>query len=277
METTADLRPAARVGTLQPQQRSRVYWALMDTLIIAKRNLQHIPRIPTQLLDVTVQPFMFVLLFRFVFGGAIKTGGTSYINYLMPGIFVQTLVFASVTTGVGLAEDLAKGLVDRFRSLPMARSAVLAGRTVADLAQSVLGVTVMFIVGMLVGFRPQGNPLGWVVAFGLLLLCGFAFSWIGALIGMIAPNAEGVQAFGFTALFPLTFASSAFVPTQTMPVWLRVFAEHQPVSVIINAARELLLGQPFGATSLQAFAWCAGILAVFAPVAVTLYRRKTSR
>ncbi|HEY8292198.1 MAG TPA: ABC transporter permease [Thermomicrobiales bacterium] len=277
MDATADLRPAARVGTLQPQQRSRVYWALMDTLIIAKRNLQHIPRIPTQLLDVTVQPFMFVLLFRFVFGGAIKTGGTSYINYLMPGIFVQTLVFASVTTGVGLAEDLAKGLVDRFRSLPMARSAVLAGRTVADLVQSVLGVTVMFIVGMLVGFRPQGNPLGWIVALGLLLLCGFAFSWIGALLGMIAPNAEGVQAFGFTVLFPLTFASSAFVPTQTMPAWLRVFAEHQPVSVIINAARELLLGQPLGATSLQAFAWCAGILAIFAPVAVTLYRRKTSR
>jgi ABC transporter DrrB family efflux protein len=277
MDATADLRPAARAGSLQPQQRSKAYWGLMDTLIIAKRNLQHIPRIPTQLLDVTVQPFMFVLLFRFVFGGAIKTGGTSYINYLMPGIFVQTLVFASVTTGVGLAEDLAKGLVDRFRSLPMARSAVLAGRTVADLAQSVLGVTVMFIVGMLVGFRPQGNPLGWVVAFGLLLLCGFAFSWIGALLGMIAPNAEGVQAFGFTVLFPLTFASSAFVPTQTMPAWLRVFAEHQPVSVIINGARELLLGQSFGATSLQAFAWCAGILAVFAPVAVTLYRRKTSR
>jgi ABC-2 type transport system permease protein/oleandomycin transport system permease protein len=159
----------------------------------------------------------------------------------------------------------------------MARSAVLAGRTVADLVQSVLGVTVMFIVGMLVGFRPQGNPLGWIVALGLLLLCGFAFSWIGALLGMIAPNAEGVQAFGFTVLFPLTFASSAFVPTQTMPAWLRVFAEHQPVSVIINAARELLLGQPLGATSLQAFAWCAGILAIFAPVAVTLYRRKTSR
>lgn len=264
-------------GSFTPPHRSRLSWAIADTLIVAKRNLQHIPRVPTQLLDVTIQPIMFVLLFRFVFGGAIQTGDTSYINYLMPGIFVQTLVFASVTTGVGLAEDLAKGLVDRFRSLPMARSAVLAGRTVADLVQSVLGVTIMLVVGMLVGFRPQGNPLGWVIAFALFLLCGFAFSWIGALLGMIAPNAEGVQAFGFTVLFPLTFASSAFVPTETMPAWLRAFAENQPVSVIINAARGLLLGQPFGATTWQAFAWCAGILAVFAPVAVTRYRRKTTR
>lgn len=265
------------LGALQPERRSRLYWTVMDALVIAKRNLQHIPRIPTKLLDVTIQPFMFVLLFRFVFGGAIKTGGTAYINYLMPGIFVQTLVFASVTTGVGLAEDLARGLVDRFRSLPMARSAVLAGRTVADLVQSILGVTVMLTVGVLVGFRPQGNPLGWVVAFGLLLLCGFAFSWIGALLGMIAPNAEGVQAFGFTVLFPLTFASSAFVPTETMPAWLRVFAEHQPVSIIINAARGLLLGQPFGVTSLLAFVWCAGILALFTPLSVSLYRRRTAR
>lgn len=262
---------------LTPPRRSRLVWAIMDTFVMAKRNLQHIPRVPTQLLDVTIQPIMFVLLFRFVFGGAIQTGGTAYINYLMPGIFVQTLVFASVTTGVGLAEDLSKGLVDRFRSLPMARSAVLAGRTVADLVQSVLGVTIMLVVGLLVGFRPQGNPLGWVAAFGLFLLCGFAFSWVGALLGMIAPNAESVQAFGFTVLFPLTFASSAFVPTETMPAWLRVFAENQPVSVIINGSRGLLLGQPAVATVVSAFAWLAGILLLFAPIAVARYRRTATR
>ena len=278
MTAPATIQPATPgTGALQPMHRSRLYWVIADALILAKRNLQHIPRIPAQLLDVTIQPIIFVLLFRFVFGGAIKTGDTSYVNYLMPGIFVQTLIFGGMNTGVGLAEDLAKGLIDRFRSLPMARSAVLAGRTVADLVQSVLGVTIMLIVGLLVGFRPQGNPLGWIVAFAIILLCGFAFSWVGALLGMIAPNAESVQAFGFIAIFPLTFACSAFVPTQTMPGWLRAFTEHQPVSVIVNAARALLLGQPFNATCWLAFAWCAGILLAFAPIAVSLYRRKTTR
>ena len=265
------------LGALQPEQRSRLYWTVMDALVIAKRNLQHIPRIPAQLLDVTIQPIIFVLLFRFVFGGAIKTGGTSYVNFLMPGIFVQTLIFGGVNTGVGLAEDLQRGLIDRFRSLPMARSAVLAGRTIADLVQSVLGVTVMLTVGMLVGFRPQGNALGWVAALALILLCGFTVSWVGAMMGLIAPNAESVQAIGFMAIFPLTFASSAFVPTSTMPGWLRAFTDHQPVTAIVNATRALLLGQPVGMSAWQALAWCVGILALFAPLSVSLYRRRTAR
>jgi ABC transporter DrrB family efflux protein len=268
---------APHLGALQPEQRSRLYWTVMDALVIAKRNLQHIPRIPAQLLDVTIQPIIFVLLFRFVFGGAIKTSGTSYVNFLMPGIFVQTLIFGGVNTGVGLAEDLQRGLIDRFRSLPMARSAVLAGRTIADLVQSVLGVTVMLTVGMLVGFRPQGNALGWVAALALILLCGFTFSWVGAMMGLIAPNAESVQAIGFMAIFPLTFASSAFVPTSTMPGWLRAFTDHQPVTAIVNATRALLLGQPVGTTAWQALAWCVGILVVFAPLSVSLYRRRTAR
>src|SRR6476646_9101017 len=177
--TTAKPIAAPRAATLQPQRRSRLYWAISDTFVIAKRNLMHIPRIPMQLLDVTIQPIIFVLLFRYVFGGAINTGDTSYVNYLMPGIFVQTLIFACMTTGVGMAEDLHKGLVDRFRSLPMARSAVLAGRTFADLLQSVLGLTVMMTVGILVCFRPQGGPLNFIAAVALMLLCSFAFSWIG--------------------------------------------------------------------------------------------------
>jgi ABC transporter DrrB family efflux protein len=278
MTALTDIQTAPpRMGALQPPHHSRLYWTIADALVVAKRNLQHIPRIPTQLLDVTIQPIIFVLLFRFVFGGAINTGGTSYVNYLMPGIFVQTLIFGGMNTGVGLADDLAKGLIDRFRSLPMARSAVLAGRTVADLVQSVLGVTVMLTVGLLVGFRPHGNPLGWVAALALILLCGFAFSWIGAMLGLIAPNVESVQAFGFIVIFPLTFASSAFVPTGTMPGWLRAFAAHQPVTLIVNAARALLLGQPLGTTGWQALAWCIGILAVFAPVSVWLYRTRTAR
>jgi ABC-2 type transport system permease protein/oleandomycin transport system permease protein len=232
--------------------------------------------VPLQLLDVTIQPIIFVLLFRFVFGGAINTGG-SYVNYLMAGIFVQTLIFGGINTGVGLAEDLAKGLIDRFRSLPMARSAVLAGRTIADLVQSVLGITVMLTVGLLVGFRPQGSPLAWCAAFALILFCGFAFSWIGATMGLLAQSAENVQAFGFIVIFPLTFASSAFVPTSTMPAWLQEFAAHQPVTQIVNAARGLLLDQPIGTSGWQALAWCFAILAVFVPLSVSLYRRKTAR
>jgi len=266
-----------RIAVLQPERRSRLYWTLMDALVIAKRNLQHIPRIPAQLLDVTIQPIIFVLLFRFVFGGAISTGGTSYVNFLMPGILVQTLVFGGMNTGVGLAEDLQRGLIDRFRSLPMARSAVLAGRTIADGAQSILGITVMLIVGLLVGFRPAGNPLGWCAALALALLCSFTFSWVGAMMGLIAPNAESVQAIGFMAIFPLTFASSAFVPTSTMPGWLRAFTDHQPVTAIVNAVRALLLGQPVGTSGWQALAWCVGILVVFAPLSVSLYRRRTAR
>jgi ABC transporter DrrB family efflux protein len=275
--TTSIPIEAPHAGALQPSHHSRLYWTIADALILAKRNLQHIPRIPAQLLDVTIQPIIFVLLFRFVFGGAISTGGVSYVNYLMPGIFIQTLIFGGVNTGVGLAEDLQRGLVDRFRSLPMARSAVLAGRTIADLVQSTLGVTVMLVVGLLVGFRPQGNVLGWCAALLLILLCGFTFSWIGATMGLIAPNAESVQAVGFMVIFPLTFASSAFVPTSSMPGWLRAFADHQPVSLIINAVRDLLLGQPLGTTGWQALAWCLGILVVFAPVSVSLYRTKTAR
>lgn len=264
-------------GALQPPHHSRLYWTIADALILAKRNLQHIPRIPAQLLDVTIQPIIFVLLFRFVFGGAISTGGVSYVNYLMPGIFIQTLIFGGVNTGVGLAEDLNRGLVDRFRSLPMARSAVLAGRTISDLVQSTLGVTVMLTVGLLVGFRPHLNVLDLCAALLLILLCGFTFSWIGATMGLIAPNAESVQAVGFMVIFPLTFASSAFVPTSTMPGWLRAFADHQPVTLIVNATRGLLLGQPLGATGWAALAWCVAILVVFAPLSVSLYRNKTAR
>ena len=270
-------RPAVTRAVPQPQRRSRLYWALHDTYIIAKRNLMHIPRIPMMLLDVTVQPIIFVLLFRYVFGGAIDTGDTSYVNYLMPGIFIQTLIFACITTGVGMAEDLHRGLIDRFRSLPMARSGVLAGRTIADLVQSSLGLTIMLLMGVIVGFRPQGSALNWLGAVGLMLLCGFAFSWMGVMMGLFATNGENVQAIGFVAIFPLTFASSAFVPTSSMPTWLRIFAENQPVSLIVNATRALFLDQPFGADGWKALAWLVGILVIFAPLSVSVYRRRTVR
>ncbi len=262
---------------LKPQARPPLYWTFADALVLARRHLIQIPRIPEELIFATIQPIMFVLLFRYVFGGAIAVSGTTYVNFLMAGIFVQTVIFGSTTTGIGLATDLQRGLVDRFRSLPMAKSAVLTGRTLADLIRNTFVVIVMWIVGLLVGFQPQGNVLFWLAAVGILLLTSFAFSWISATIGLAVRSVEAAQSAGFIWLFPLTFASSAFVPTQSMPTWLRTFAEHQPVTLIINAVRGLLLNHPDASTIWQAIAWCVGILVVFIPLAVWAYGRRTAR
>ena len=263
--------------TLTPLARPRFYWVLADALVMAKRHLMQIPRIPEELLFATIQPIMFVLLFRYVFGGAIAVRGTSYVNFLMAGIFAQTVIFGTTSTGIGLANDLQKGLVDRFRSLPMAKSAVLTGRTLSDLVRNAFVVLVMWSVGLLVGFRPQGPFTAWLAAGGILLLTSFAFSWLSALIGLIMRSVEAVQSAGFIWLFPLTFASSAFVPTQSMPGFLRTFAEHQPVTLIVNSVRGLLLNQPDAATIWQALAWLVGILIIFVPLAVWAYGRRVAR
>ncbi|HET9921189.1 MAG TPA: ABC transporter permease [Ktedonobacteraceae bacterium] len=262
---------------LKPKARPALYWTFADAFILAKRNLIQIPRIPEELIFSTIQPIMFVLLFRYVFGGSIKVPGISYVDFLMPGIFAQTIIFGATSTGIGLATDLQRGLVDRFRSLPMAKSAVLTGRTISDMVRNTFVIVVMWTVGLLVGFQPQGNPLYWLAATGLLILTSFAFSWISATIGLSVSTVEAAQSAGFIWLFPLTFASSAFAPTQNMPTWLRVFAEHQPVSIIVNAVRGLLLNQPDASTIWQAVAWCVGILVVFIPLAVAAYGRRTAK
>lgn len=269
--------PYPRTSSTQPGLWTRLGWALSDTLVMVKRNLLHIPRTPELLLDVTVQPIIFVLLFRYVFGGAISTPGTSYVNFLMAGIFVQTIVFAAMTAGIGLSYDLKKGLIDRFRSLPMSRAAVVAGRTVTDLLRGMLAVTVMLVVGLLVGFRPEGSALGWLTGFGVVLLFGFALSWLGITVGLLLRTPEAVQAAMFIVIFPLTFASSAFVPTDTMPSWLRVFAQHQPITQLIDALRAFILGQPVGSHAWQSVIWSVAILVVFVPLSVTLYQRKTAQ
>ncbi len=260
-----------------PEVRPALYWTIADALVLARRNLMQIPRIPEELIFSTIQPVIFVLLFRYVFGGAIAVQGTSYVNYLMAGIFAQTVIFGSTTTGIGLANDIQKGLVDRFRSLPMAKSAVLTGRTLSDLVRNVIVVAIMWIVGLLVGFRPEGSFLELAGAIGMLLFVSFAFSWISATIGLAVSSVEAAQSAGFIWLFPLTFASSAFVPTKSMPSWLRVFAEHQPITLVINAVRGLLLNHPDAGIIWQAVAWCVGILVVFVPLAVLAYGRRTAR
>ncbi|HEY0757031.1 MAG TPA: ABC transporter permease [Ktedonobacteraceae bacterium] len=266
-----------RTERLTAPTRPALYWTLADALILAKRHLVQIPRIPEELIFATIQPVMFVLLFRYVFGGAIAISGTTYANYLMAGIFGQTVIFGSTSTGIGLAFDIQKGLVDRFRSLPMAKSAVLTGRIISDIVRNTVIIIVMWIVGVLVGFRPEGSIFAWLGAVGLLLFASLAFSWISATISLSVRSVEAAQSASFIWLFPLTFASSAFVQTSTMPTWLRIFSEHQPVTLLVNSVRGLLLNHPDAATIWQTLAWYIGILVVFTPLAIWVYSRRIAR
>jgi ABC transporter DrrB family efflux protein len=248
-----------------------------DTLVVAERNLLRIPRAPDLLLAFTVQPVMFLLLFVYVFGGAIQTPGFEYEDFLLPGIVVQNIAFGGFVTALGLNEDLSKGLIDRFRSLPMARAAVLAGRTLSDVATNLLGMTVLVVTGLLVGFSFQTGVLEVLAGILLLLLFGYAFSWIFACVGLVASSPESANSIGFIAVFPLTFASSAFVPTESMPSWLEGFAEVNPFTVVVDALRALWLDAPAGNAVWGAFVWCLVLVAVFAPLAVSRYRNATTR
>lgn len=251
--------------------------SISDTLVLARRALMRILRAPDLLLSFTVQPIMFVLLFVYVFGGAITTPGFDYVDFLMPGIIVQTMAFGGFVTALGLSEDLKKGLVDRFRSLPMSRGAVLAGRTLADILTNSISIAVMLIVGIIAGFSfnaPLGEILLGIV---LLLLFGYAFSWVFAFIGLTSSSPESSQALGFIIIFPLTFVSSAFVPVESMPAALQTFAEVNPFTIVVDAMRSLFLGIPAGNNVWGAFAWAIGIAAVFAFLSVSRYKRAVVR
>jgi ABC-2 type transport system permease protein len=255
---------------------SQLGWLVSDTWELIRRNFRHILRNPELLLDVTVQPILFVLLFRYVFGGAIETEGTSYVNYLMAGIFVFTLSFAMIFSGVLLANDLKNGIIERFRSLPMAAWTVLVARTITDLVRSVLAMMIMIAVGLLIGFRPDGTVLEWLGALGVLLLFGFALAWVGISLGLAVRTPEAASGAIFVFMFPLTFASSAFVPTDTMPSWLKPFTENQPITVVMNTVRAWILGKDPGSDAWQSILWSLGILVLFFPVAMYLYRKRTS-
>ena len=253
---------------------NRFGWAISDSWVVTKRNLLQNVRIPSLLVFSTIQPVMFVLLFRYVFGGAINVPGVRYVDFLMPGIFVQTSVFGAVQTGIGLAEDLSKGLIDRFRSLPMARSAVLAGRTASDSVRNLFVILLMTGVGYLVGFRFHQGLFAAVGSIILALAFGHAFSWISASIGLAIRNVESVQAASFVWIFPLTFASAAFVPVASMPGWLQAWAKVNPVTITVDAMRSLTLpNQPITKNVFEALAWIAGLMIVFVPLAVRRYRR----
>jgi ABC-2 type transport system permease protein/oleandomycin transport system permease protein len=247
---------------------------LSDTRVIAQRQLRKVLRRPMYVVYLFVQPVILVLLFRYVFGGAIATGGVSYVDYLMPGIIAMTAVFGALTTGLGITEDLAAGVIDRFRSLPIAHSALLIGRTAADLVTNAVSIVVILALGFVIGFRP-GEP-AWSVALALALILAFAyvFSWISAFVGISVRNPETAQSIGFIWVFPLVFASSAFVPTDTMPAGVRAFADVNPVTLVVDAARALMIGHGDAlAPALGTLAWLAALLVIFVPLSVRALRR----
>ncbi|NNN19136.1 MAG: ABC transporter permease [Acidimicrobiaceae bacterium] len=246
---------------------------ISDMLVVTERNIIALVRIPQSLFFSSVQPIMFVLLFRYVFGGAIKVPGHSYVDFLMPGIFLQTVAFGSIGTAIGLAEDLQKGFIERFRSLPMARSAVLAGRTTADLIRNVGVLILITVVGVLVGFRIHAGIPAFICGLLLILLFAYALSWGFSIIGLLAPNTETAQVMSFPLLFPLTFASSAFVPVQSMPGWLQAFANNQPFSILVDAMRALSNGGPTSGYVIKSLIWSIGLLIVLAPVAARKFRK----
>jgi ABC transporter DrrB family efflux protein len=270
---TAVAELAGGPGAAEPGLRTRAGWAITDTLTITRRNLLVWMRVPAYLVFTVIQPVMFVLLFVYVFGGAIHVDNENYVDFLMPGIIAQSAAFATFGTAIALAQELKKGVIDRLRSMPMARSAVLAGRLVADTGRMLVTILIIIGVGYAVGFRFSN---GVVPAISMVLLAtvfGVAICCISAYTGLAIGDEESVQAFGLIWLFPLTFLSSAFVPVATMPGWLQAFANNNPVTFVVNTMRALALGGPVEPNLWKSLVWLAGIFIVFVPLAVRAYRR----
>lgn len=263
------------ISTARPASASAgPAWVLANVATVTGRNLRRLVRVPTLIVFATVQPVLFVLLFTYAFGGAIHPPGvTRYIDYLLPGIWVVAIAFGASQTGVAIADDLATGMIDRFRALPMARSAVLAGRTAADAVRNLFVLALMTAVGYAIGFRFHAGAAAALAAIGLAVAVGVTFSWFNALLGLLVRDAESAGLAGLLAVIPLIFTSSTFVPVATMPGWLQAFAKVNPITVTVDALRALCLGGPTAASVWHAVAWISGLLAVTVPLAVTRYRR----
>ena len=267
----------------EPTHRNPLVHVISDTAVITKRNVIKIKRVPEVLVFVVMSPIMFVLLFAYVFGNSIDVAGSSYREFLIAGIFAQTVLFGATFTGAGIAEDMQKGIMDRFRSLPMSRSAVLTGRTLSDVAYNVISITIMSITGLLVGWRIRGSLLDAVAGFALLLLFAYSVSWVMALIGLLVPNVEVINNASFMVIFPLTFVANTFVPADSLPGPLRAFAEWNPVSTVTQASRELFGNIPPGTPEPRGWAlqnpvaytliWVVITVGVFAPLAVARFSR----
>ena len=285
--TAVTLSPGRSPALAAESGPTRLWWAVKDTWVLAVRSIRRIAREPEQLSDVTIQPVIFVLLFSYVFGSAIHLpGGGSYHQYLISGMFGLAMAGSAPGTAVGMTTDMSTGLIDRFRSLPMSRAAVLAGRTLADLLTQALGIVVLIGTGLAVGWRIHNGIGDALLAVGLSLLFAFAMTWAGACAGMLLRSPEAAQQLGFIVFLPLTFVSNAFVPTQGMPSWLRTFADWNPMSALAAACRTLFGGAnpaasihawPMQHPELAVLAWSVALIAVFAPTAVYLFRRKVLR
>ena len=271
----------------EPRAGSGLLWVLRDSWTVARRHLAHIRYVPEKLIDATIQPLIFVFMFAYIFGSAIVVPGGHYRDFLMPGIFVQSMAFAAMSIMVGIVNDMQTGVMDRFRSLPMARAAVLIGHTGASLIEGMLSLGVMAAAGLVVGWRPHLDIAQTLGGFGLLVLFAFAMNWLGALLGLWLRSVEAAQGFGMIVMFPLTFVANTFVPTQGMPAWLRVIANWNPTSAVVAALRQLW-GDGFMASSaasvwpLQhpvpaALLWCGLMIALFLPLAVWRFRRAMAR
>jgi len=248
---------------------------LRDGLIITKRNIMRYVRLPQLIVISSIQPIMFLTLFNFVFGGAIgAAAGVDYINFLLPGIMVQTILFGALQTGIGLSRDLNAGIIDRFRSLPMSRSAVLTGRTTADLIRNTSTAMILLLTGFAYGFRFQNGTLDAFIMVLMIVAFGYAFSWVAAFIGLAVKDEETSQLAGFLFIFPLTFASATFVPTDTMPSWLQTFANNQPVTFAVTSARHFALGTPSNGAEWKLLAWIVGLLVIFVPLSIYTYKRR---
>ena len=275
--TTTSTTTTATTATVDFDLPHGVLWSIRDALNEAGRHLRAIPRNVDLLMFATLQPVMFVLLFRYVFGGSIEIPGYTYTQYLMPGIFAQTVVFGSSFTAVGLADDMQKGFVDRLRSLPISQPAILVGRTVSDAMRNVLTMFIMLAVAFAIGFRFEGGVVNGLLATLLLLYFGYSFSWIQAIIGVSVKSVEAANSAGFIWMFPMTFLSSAFVDTSSMPSWLRTIADVNPFTIATNASRALYNGKPAGTLVWQALAWATGITVVFAILATRAFHNRVNR
>lgn len=261
------------LAPVQPESRSSLFWLISDSWIMAKRSIMHIIRSLDQVLSLIMFPIMFMLLNRYVLGGAIDTGDISYANYLFAGILIQTLAFGANYTTINLAVDMKEGIVDRFRSLPMSSNALVIGHIAADLVRNIISGIIIILVGFAVGFRPNASPIEWLYVIGLALLFTLAISWASAILGLLVNSLEAAQWVGFVLIFPLTFVSSAFVPTDTMPAALRAFAENQPMTHAINAIRAWLVGTPLGDSAWLSAVWSIALIAISIPITTWLFRR----
>jgi ABC-2 type transport system permease protein len=265
------------LSKVQPERRSALYWLYSDAWIMTKRSVTHIIRSLDQVMSLILFPIMFMLLNRYVLGGAINTGDVSYANYLFAGILVQTLAFGANYTTINLAVDLKEGIVDRFKSLPMASSALLVGHIVADLFRNVISGVLIIVIGLLVGFRPNAGLSEWLLVFGLAMLFTLAISALSAILGLMVKSLEAAQWIGFVVIFPLTFVSSAFVPIHTMPGPVQAFAYNQPITHVIDTMRSWLVGTPMGNSAWLALVWCIGLIVICLPIAAYMFRGRTSK